>query len=638
MNRSAASLIILMFCLPGPWGCEPGTLGPSAATGTTPGGASTSSTDTGGQTPGAAPGSDSTTPSIPAEPPELVDLRADVNRNGTVDLDDPTENLGEESWDAMHGAIFLANLDDDRAACPKTGSDVDLPKCHDAADEVVNGTDDLLDLARLKIKPWPEAPDQATGKIAVNDKASPYVRLFVADQGSFKVLQPATYLFTATQLRAGVELAVEGKDVVRDSAVWDGFADITLTVQGIPQTGSLSDTVRMRLAPLITRHHLDLPEIVYASYAAGDADSEALVRDLQTAMTAAQIQNPLVKLPIQDQWTQDLFETAYMAMPAVGGLHAIHVNIRSANVDEPTNTKNPLRPGGQVVFTQLRGKDVAGISQYDLKHPGNMDTLDSFGNTETIPPYSVNGKSYPLGRIYRGKTASYYPDVKMSALFESQKVQPPVYVDTSWLLVGHVDETVTFVKASNARGWTIAVNDARLAKSMLEEQVKAGNGSVVMFKGLTWDSYGSQGSSAETSISAVLADADVMAASARAAVEVDNQVAVLKATVGIQDVEILHLPYLHYEVDGGSVAYQVGTINGISLGDSHFGSPKPHGPVIGGRDIMEVQMEAEFGKVGIQVHWIENWNLYHRLMGEVHCGSNTTRKIPANVRWWESGL
>jgi protein-arginine deiminase len=112
---------------------------------------------------------------------------------------------------------------------------------------------------------------------------------------------------------------------------------------------------------------------------------------------------------------------------------------------------------------------------------------------------------------------------------------------------------------------------------------------------------------------------------------------VLKKETGITDAEILHLPFLHWSVDGVALAYQVGTANGISLGDAHYGAPVPHGPVIGGKDIFKEQMEAELGKVGVTVQWIEDWDLYHRLDGEIHCGSNMTRQVPTTGHWWESG-
>ena len=40
--------------------------------------------------------------------------------------------------DAMIG---VANIDDDLKKCPTKGNDSDLPGCHDAADDVVNGPD-----------------------------------------------------------------------------------------------------------------------------------------------------------------------------------------------------------------------------------------------------------------------------------------------------------------------------------------------------------------------------------------------------------------------------------------------------------------------------------------------------------------
>jgi protein-arginine deiminase len=395
--------------------------------------------------------------------------------------------------------------------------------------------------------------------------------------------------------------------------------------------------VRLREAPLVTRHHLDPPDQIYMTSFPGDPDSTSFVDDLKAALSASHVRKPLADLGTDDQWVQDYFETAYMAMPAVGGMHVIHVDVRSANQNRNGPSADyPLREAGQVVFTELRGKDVAGVQQF-TSHPASMDTLDSFGNLETVPPYSWGGKSYPLGRIFRGNVPSWHPDTSMLTLFESQKVQPPLYVDTSFLLVGHVDETISFLKAPTERGWTIAVADPALARSLLLDQQAAGNGGALVFAGQYWSS-GMSSVPAQRTIDDLLADTDIQGASATAAAGIDAQIAVLEQETGLADAEILHLPVLFQSSGGRDVAYMVGTVNGISLGDADFGAPRPHGPVIGGRDIFEVQMEAELARVGVSVHWIEDWNLYHALDGEVHCGSNTRRQIPATERWWESGL
>jgi len=150
--------------------------------------------------------------------PAIVDLRADTNRDGVVELDDATEDADEDTWTADHGAVFLANIDDDEVACPGDASlsDTDLAACNDAADDVVNGPDDLLDMARLQTVPWPGAPEDATGTVQVS--TPDFVRLFIRRNDEFTVLEPGATL-TAEELRAGVELALEGKDVVRDPAV-----------------------------------------------------------------------------------------------------------------------------------------------------------------------------------------------------------------------------------------------------------------------------------------------------------------------------------------------------------------------------------------------------------------------------------
>ena len=79
-------------------------------------------------------------------------------------------------------------------------------------------------------------------------------------------------------------------------------------------------------------------------------------------------------------------------------------------------------------------------------------------------------------------------------------------------------------------------------------------------------------------------------------------------------------------------------MNGIYLSDTDFAPPKPHGPVIGGQDIFEAQLVEAFKPHGITVHFVEDWDLYHRLDGEVHCGSNTTRVVPDTNPWWEGAL
>ncbi|MGI5864082.1 MAG: protein-arginine deiminase family protein [Myxococcales bacterium] len=580
-------------------------------------------------------------------PVPTLDLRADVNRDGVVDLEDPAEDLGEDTWDATRGAVFLANIDDDLSACPKASStsDINLPECHDAADSVVNGEDDLLDMAPLQVKPWPQAPEGTEAQLEVSSPGASYVRFFrKGEDGSWSALE-VTAVFSSTDLREGVELLMEGTDIVRDSEVWDGFVDVTLraVVPGAEgaEAEELSDTIRFRISPVMTSHHVSPVQTLYTTIVPRDADSAAFRRDLRAAVEASSVPNPLVELSVPgryaDQWTQDFFETGYMAMPAPGGQHVIRVVYRSANIDDPGSSTNPLRPAGKIAFTYFRGKDFAAVQEFDRSSDLDMDTLNSFGNTETIPPYSWNGVDYPLGRLMRGSVAHYHPDRKLARLLESQGMQPPVYLDTSWLLVAHVDETITFLKADTPRGWIALVNDPRLARQMLLDESSRGNGAVRMFEGKYWYDWWSYNTyPAAVSIDEVLADTEIMAESARSAAEVDAQVAILKAETGLTDEEIVKVPFLHQPVGGSSLAYQPGTVNGVALDEHNYVAPDPHGPVIDGQDIFKAQLERALAPFGYTVHWVEDWGLYHALAGEVHCGSNAVREVP-EVKWWETG-
>jgi protein-arginine deiminase len=159
-----------------------------------------------------------------------------------------------------------------------------------------------------------------------------------------------------------------------------------------------------------------------------------------------------------------------------------------------------------------------------------------------------------------------------------------------------------------------------------------------MFAGLNWLDDNNNPYPAQISISDVLADMDVMSESDLAAAKVNAEFMTLQAATGLQDpAEVIHIPYLHEPVQGASLAYQVGTVNGLYYAGDTFAAPDPHGPMINGKDIFKDQMETALAAVNIKVVWVEDWDLYHRLSGEVHCGTNSKRGLLAGEQWWTSG-
>lgn len=97
--------------------------------------------------------------------------------------------------------------------------------CNDAADERIDGARDGADLAPLRIPPT-AVGGEASGRMEAGAAQTPYVRLFVRREGALTALRGP---LTTRELRAGAELALEGRDIVRDPRRWDGEATVTLT-------------------------------------------------------------------------------------------------------------------------------------------------------------------------------------------------------------------------------------------------------------------------------------------------------------------------------------------------------------------------------------------------------------------------
>jgi protein-arginine deiminase len=256
-----------------------------------------------------------------------------------------------------------------------------------------------------------------------------------------------------------------------------------------------------------------------------------------------------------------------------------------------------------------------------------MDTLNSTGNFETIPPYTNGAENYPVGRVLRGRTATWFPDKTMDALIDAQGQQNILAIDTSWLLVGHVDETVSFMKAATPHGFIMLVTDPAGAVKMLQDQKTAGNGTTAMFSG----------TSGATTIDAFLANTAMMTHNQDAAADIQAQVDVIKAATGLTDAEIVKVPIMHRLTSSKSVAYLPGTVNGIAISDKIFFAPEPHGPMIASKDIFKAAFEASMTTWGITVYWVEDWDLFHALDGEIHCATNADRVVGAGETWWTSG-
>ncbi|MGK5637702.1 protein-arginine deiminase family protein [Streptomyces sp. URMC 126] len=548
---------------------------------------------------------------------------------------------------APHGTELLPNLDDDARRCALRPGDLDrqdaavderLAACHDAADEVVDGAADLADLTPLRVPPT-AAGTSARARVSIPAAQGRYARIFVERGGRYVSLDAGGPL-RAGELRHGVRLAVEGRDVVRDRARWDGRVDVTLTVtdRGATRTA----VVQLRVVPVLLQHDLQRARHVFAAApgpgtgrpvkapatgrrpAGWDAFAGSLrkaVRD--SGLPAGTLRfRPGTAEGRQDMWRQDIAEPGYVTKRTPEGRRTMRILLRPpvhrASADGRTAR---LRRAGRLLYRDLRGPGVGIVQQYTARRDAGADEpLNFTGNIESLPPYP----GHPRGRILYGGTAERHPDPSFVTLLRSQGAQEPLALDTSWLVVGHVDETVHVVRADNARGWTLAFSDPRLALDLLRRAHRSGAGGRRLFADTDAPD--------KPTVDQVLDHERRTGDNAEAARRIDGQLAVLMRATGLRRDELVPLPVLYATMDTGGgarrhLAFSPALANGLSLTARDFAPPAPHGPRVGGRDLFRDEAERRLRAQGVRVHWVEDFSWAHLGGGEVHCATNALRRV-----------
>ncbi|KAI2663825.1 Protein-arginine deiminase type-2 [Labeo rohita] len=115
---------------------------------------------------------------------------------------------------------------------------------------------------------------------------------------------------------------------------------------------------------------------------------------------------------------------------------------------------------------------------------------------------------------------------------------------------------------------------------------------------------------------------------------------VLKKELGLEEEDIIDLPILFKMIEEKSgtraVAYYPDMVNMIVLGDQ-LGIPKPFGPQVNGKCALETEVSSLLEPLGLKCNFIDDFAPYHKLLGEIHCGSNVRRE-PSPFKWWNVEL
>jgi protein-arginine deiminase len=349
-----------------------------------------------------------------------------------------------------------------------------------------------------------------------------------------------------------------------------------------------------------------------------DTGTASAVKALKAfaAETGVKLQVHKAKPPT-DQWMQDTIEPGVFAFPAganVEQARAAMFGLRrwfwnaSARLDQ--QVAEWLREDGVVAV-------VPGIARK------NTRLIDWYGNLEVTPPHTDrNGRRFPYGRIITGKQHNLTMHPGVMKFLEAQQVQwPPIVVDISWLMVGHVDEAVNFVPAKSAAGFKVLLPSPKAARDLLDALLAGGLGDAPVF----------EKSRDATTVSALREQV----AASKANLAIDDAVAgirqQLKNELNLVDADFVMLPVL-FE---WGMAVIPNAVNSAVV-NGHLLAPAPRGPHQNGKDLFEEAIREALATCDVRVVFVDAWRAYHMSGGEVHCGTNTFRRL-REPAWWKQG-
>lgn len=560
-----------------------------------------------------------------------ISLDVDADRDGIVEHNNPDKGSWKWGPDG-HGAILLVNCDSERTYLKKP----------DHEQSSITRVSDLKDMSVmvLRTKGPAKLPEgyKLTMHISQGDAEnvrvfrtrSPgvmnnsisytlfnaFVRDFPLVLSSEVLSQEVPYLGGEAEMNYYVEgLRFPDRD-------FDGLIGINLSLlepigEALPETPIFTDKVMLRVAPwIMTPNTLQPLEVFVCS----TSDNYMFLNGMRNLVAKSGYKLNVCHEYMNrgDRWMQDELEFGYIDSP--------HQRFPVV-LDSPRDGNLQNFP-----YEELLGPNFGYVTR--TAENEEVSSLDSFGNLEVSPPVTVNGKKYPLGRIIIGvafPTATKgrnMTKVVQDFLF-AQKVQEPVALFSDWLLVGHVDEFMTFVPASDRKGFRLLLASPDAGYKLFRGLQNDGHGQAKMFDGLKDEE--------QITVDEILNDEILQSHNNYVQSCIDWNRDVLKRELGLDDDDIIDLPILFKLVeemgsDSRAVAYYPDMVNMIVLG-KNLGIPKPFGPKVNGRCALEAEMCSLMEGLGLRCTFIDDFASYHKLLGEVHCGSNVRRQ-PFDFKWW----
>ncbi|XP_005858792.2 PREDICTED: protein-arginine deiminase type-1 [Myotis brandtii] len=516
---------------------------------------------------------------------------------------------------AGYGAILLVNCD--RDGLGSRGLDLENSQ--------LTSLEDLKDMSPMVLTC--DGPDKLfdNHKLVLNVPFSDSKRVgvFCARGGNslshYKQVLGPQHLSYEVERQPGeqkINFYVEG--LTFPNADFSGLVSLSVSLVDmgtLPEVPIFTDTVAFRMAPWIMTPNTQPPlELYVCSVIDAHGSNEKFLKDMSDLVSKANCK--LIICPWienrNDRWIQDEMEFGYVEAP--------HKSF-------PVVFDSPRDRGlKEFSYNRILGPDFGYVTQ-EIPFAG-ASGLDSFGNLDVSPPVTVGGKEYPLGRILIGsnfpKTGGRRMAKVVRDFLKAQQVQAPVELYSDWLSVGHVDEFLTFVPTSDQKGFRLLLASPSACLKLFQEKRAEGYGKAVQFDGLE--------EKVKRSINELLADRSLQSDSLYVQKCIDWNREVLKRELGLTERDIVDIPQLFYLRGPHAEAFFPDMVNMVVLG-KYLGIPKPYGPIINGRCCLEEKVRSLLEPLGLHCIFIDDFLSYHKLLGEIHCGTNVRRQ-PFSFKWW----
>ncbi|XP_061640058.1 protein-arginine deiminase type-2 isoform X4 [Phyllopteryx taeniolatus] len=408
-----------------------------------------------------------------------ISLDVDADRDGVVEKNNP--NKGSWKWgpDGL-GAILLVNCDSERSYSKRLDTEVDY----------ISKLSDLRDMSEMVLRTRGPAKLPAGYKLTmhISQGDAESVRVYRPRPRSYGNFLPGvsggfTRVLTSQVLSGEVpylggvaETSFYVEGLRFPDKDFDGLVSINLSLlepicRGLPETPIFTDTVVFRVAPwIMTPNTLKPVEVFVCS----TSDNYGFLKGMKSLVAGSGYKLNICHEYMNrgDRWMQDELEFGYIEAPH----HRFPVVL-----DSPRDGKLVDFP-----YNELLGPDFGYVTRVALRK--DVSSLDSFGNLEVSPPVTVNGKAYPLGRIIIGvafPTATKGRNMTkvVQDFLWAQKVQEPIALFSDWLVVGHVDEFMTFVPAPDRKGFRLLLASPDAGYKLFRGLKNNGHGQAKLFEG-----------------------------------------------------------------------------------------------------------------------------------------------------------